>query len=177
MTKKITLALLAVISIIYLISAYFIDLLDRDATQYATIAMQMNESHSYLQVMWRDVPYLDKPPLLFWFSSFLFSIFGPSHFVYRLPSILVSILGIYSTYRLGKKLYNETTGLYASVIFASTLGIFIIAHDVRTDTMLTGFIVFSIWQLMEYIDKRKMINYVLAYSGIGFPCSQKVRLD
>jgi len=167
MTKKITLILLFFVTIIYLISAYFVDLLDSDATQYATIAMQMNESSSYLQIMWRDVQYLDKPPLLFWLSSFFFSIFGTSHFVYRLPSILVGLLGIYSTYRLGKKLYNETTGLYASVIFASALGIFIIAHDVRTDTMLTGFIVFSIWQLLEYIDTRKIGNYILAFIGIG----------
>ena len=167
MTKTKTIFLLGIITIIYLISAFYVDLLDNDATQYATIAMQMSESHSYLQIMWRNVPYLDKPPLLFWLSSLLFSIFGPSHFVYRLPSILVSILGIYSTYKLGKKLYNEKTGLYASVIFASSLGVFIIAHDVRTDTMLTGLIVFSIWQLMEYIDKRKIANYVLAYSGIG----------
>jgi len=167
MTKKITFLLFSCITIIYLISAYFVDLMDNDATQYATIAMQMNDSGSYLEIMWRDVQYLDKPPLLFWLSSFLFSIFGPSHFVYRLPSILISILGIYSTYRLGKKLYNETTGLYASVIFASALGIFIIAHDVRTDTMLTGFVVFSIWQLLEYIDTRKIGNYLLAFFGIG----------
>ena len=42
MSKKVTLVLLAIITIIYLISAWFVDLLDSDATQYATIAMQMN---------------------------------------------------------------------------------------------------------------------------------------
>lgn len=167
MTKKQTLILLGIITLIYLLSAGLTDLMDNDATQYATIAMQMSETGSYLEIWWRDVPYLDKPPLLFWLSSLLFSIFGPSHFVYRLPSILVSLLGVYSTYRLGKKLYSESTGLFASLIFSTALGIFIIAHDVRTDTMLTGFIVFSLWQLMEYIDKRKIANYLLAYSGIG----------
>ena len=91
MSKKTAFIALGIIQIIYLISAYFVDLMDNDATQYATIAMQMNDTGSYLEIMWRDMQYLDKPPLLFWMSSFLFSIFGPSHFVYRLPSILVNL--------------------------------------------------------------------------------------
>ena len=115
LTKTITIVILFVILIVYLIGAFTIDLLDNDATQYFTIAMNMYESGNYMDVTWRpDYNYLDKPPLLFWLSSFSFSIFGLNHFAYRLPSILINLLGIFSTYKLGKKLYNEQVGLYSS---------------------------------------------------------------
>ncbi len=54
MTKQQTLIYLLVIQVIYLTGAIMIALMDNDATQYATIAMQMHESGSYLEVAYRD---------------------------------------------------------------------------------------------------------------------------
>ena len=150
-----------------MIGAERIDLMDNDATQYATISMQMEKSGNYLEPVWRDWEYLDKPPLLFWFSSWFFSIFGINHFAYRLPSILINLLGIFSTYKLGKRLYNEKAGLYAALIFASTFGNFVVNHDVRTDTMLTGFTIFNLWQLFDYLQTKRIKNFIWAFIGIG----------
>lgn len=174
MTKANTFIILLVIFAIYLIGAFTIDLMDNDATQYYTIAMNMYESGNYMDVTWRpDYNYLDKPPLLFWLSGFFFSIFGLNHFAYRLPSILITLLGIYSTYRFGKRLYNEKTGLYAALIYAANFAIIVINHDVRTDTMLTGFVIFSIWQLYEYLQSKKKLSFVLGFIGIGLAISTK----
>lgn len=174
MTKTNTLIILFVILVIYIIGAFNIDLLDNDATQYFTIAMNMYESGNYMDVTWRpDYNYLDKPPFLFWLSAFSFLIFGLNHFAYRLPSILISLLGVFSTYKLGKKLYNEQVGLFSSIIYAANFAIFVINHDVRTDTMLTGFVIFSIWQLYEYLQTGKKFNFVLGFIGIGLAISTK----
>ena len=168
MTQRQTIIYLLLIQAIYLIGAVLIALMDNDATQYATIAMQMFESGSFLEVAYRNIEYLDKPPLLFWFSSMSFSLFGVSHFAYRLPSIIINLLAIYSTYKLGESLYGKQAGLLSALIYASTFGIVLFNHDVRTDTMLTAFVVFSIWQLMEYINHGKSINFLFGFAGIGF---------
>ena len=168
MSQRQTIIYLLLIQAIYLIGAVLIALMDNDATQYATIAMQMFESGSYLEVAYRNIEYLDKPPLLFWFSSMSFSLFGVSHFAYRLPSIIINLLAIYSTYKLGESLYGKQAGLLSALIYASTFGIVLFNHDVRTDTMLTAFVVFSIWQLMEYINHGKSINFLFGFAGIGF---------
>lgn len=167
MTNKQTLVYLLIIQVIYLIGAILIALMDNDATQYATIAMQMYESGSYLEVAFRDIDYLDKPPLLFWLSSLSFSLFGISHFAYRLPSIIINLLGIYATYKLAESIYGKQAGLLAALIYASAFGIVLFNHDVRTDTMLTAFIIFSIWQLMAYIKHGKVINFVFGFISIG----------
>jgi len=168
MSQRQAIIYLLVIQAMYLIGAVLIALMDNDATQYATIAMQMFESGSYLEVAYRNIEYLDKPPLLFWFSSMSFSLFGVSHFAYRLPSIIINLLAIYSTYKLGESLYGKQAGLLSALIYASAFGIVLFNHDVRTDTMLTAFVVFSIWQLIEYINDGKNINFIFGFVGIGF---------
>lgn len=167
MTKQQTIIYLLVIQMIYLIGAVLIALMDNDATQYATIAMQMSESGSYLEVIYRDIDYLDKPPLLFWLSSLSFSLFGISQFAYRIPSIIVNLLGIYATFKLAESLYGRQAGFIAALVFSSSFGIVLFNHDVRTDTMLTAFVAFSIWQLMDYIRQGKIINFMLGFIGIG----------
>ena len=174
MTKTKAIIILFVIIGIYLIGAFTIDLLDNDATQYFTIAMNMYDTGNYMDVTWRpDYNYLDKPPLLFWLSAFSFSVFGLNHFAYRLPSILINLLGVFSTYKLGKKLYNEQVGLFSSIIYAANFAVFVINHDVRTDTMLAGFVIFSIWQLYEYLQTKNKLNFVLGFIGIGLSMSTK----
>ena len=138
-----------------------------DAAQYASIAREMLERGEYLQVTNRYVDYLDKPPLLFWLSALSFKVFGISNVAFKLPSLLFAILGIFSTYKLGKLLYTEQTGLLAALIFASCQAMFLITNDVRTDTILTGAIIFSIWSCVAFVKYGKWIWLVAASFGIA----------
>ncbi|MFA5417270.1 MAG: glycosyltransferase family 39 protein [Bacteroidales bacterium] len=167
MEKRLFSWLFAAITLVYLYSMWSIELMENDATQYATICQQMVEDNSWLTIHWREVEYLDKPPLLFWTSAALFKVFGSSHFVYRISSFLVLLLGVFSIYKFGIKLYNQRVARLAVLIFYSSLAVLLMVHDVRTDTMLTGFVIFSLWQLYLYLDQRKGINFLGAFTGIG----------
>jgi 4-amino-4-deoxy-L-arabinose transferase-like glycosyltransferase len=157
---------LALVTITFL-SGINLPVLGVDASQYASISMEMLENGSYLEVFHRGRDYLDKPPLLFWLSSFSFSIFGIENWAYRLPSILFIYLGIYSTLRLGRLLYNKTTGYVAAIIFATTQSIFIISHDVRTDTILVGAAIFSVWGIVAFLENGKFKHLILGFIGVG----------
>ncbi|PKP32794.1 MAG: hypothetical protein CVT99_03755 [Bacteroidetes bacterium HGW-Bacteroidetes-16] len=167
MDKRTFFAFFFSITLLYLYSMWKIDLMENDATQYATICQQMAEDNSWLSIHWREVEYLDKPPLLFWTSAMLFKVFGSSHFVYRLPSFLVLLLGVYSVFQLGRKLYDPIVARLAVLIFYSSLAVFLMVHDVRTDTMLTGFVIFSLWQLYLFLGKPRAIHFFGAFTGIG----------
>lgn len=58
------------------------------------------------------------PPLYFLMMNIMFKIFGYTIFVARLFSALIGIAGIYTTFLLGKELYNKKLGLYAAVLLA-----------------------------------------------------------
>ncbi len=156
----------AAIAAVYIISG-FIDVMDVDAAQYASIAREMLERGDYLHVTNRYQDYLDKPPLLFWLSAWSFKVFGISNFAYKLPSLLFALLGIFSSYKLGKLLYSEKTGMLSALMFASCQAMFLITNDVRTDTILTGAIIFSIWNIATFNQSGKWISLLAGFIGIA----------
>ncbi len=157
---------LALASLAFL-SGINLPILGVDAPQYAAMSMEMSETGNYLQVMHRGHDYLDKPPLLFWLSSFSFSVFGLESWAYRLPSLLFVFLGIYSTMRLGRLLYGKSAGYLAGMIFATTQAVFLMTHDVRTDTILVSAVVFALWGIIEFLEKGKWKFLILGFVGIG----------
>src|ERR1700750_2539533 len=96
----------------------FTDIMDDDPSQYSLMAMKAMNSGEYLHFFYHGNAYIDKPPLIFWTAALSFKLFGISNFSYKLPSLLFTFLGLFSTFRLGKLLYNEDTGFYAALVMA-----------------------------------------------------------
>ena len=160
------------IFLIYLFNL-FIDIMDVDAAQYASISMEMSQTDSYLHVYHRGADYLDKPPLLFWLSSLSMKLFGINNFAYKFPSFLLAILGVYSTFRFAKLYYSKQTATLAALILASTQALFLITNDVRTDTNLLALVAFSVWQLAAYLKNNSWKNLILGFVGIAFAMMAK----
>lgn len=147
--------------------------MDVDAAQYASISREMKDSGSYLKVLHRGNNYLDKPPLLFWLSAFSFQLFGVSNAAYKLPTFLFTLLGVYSTYRIGTLLYNRTTGIVAAVILYTTQAFFLFNNDVRTDALLTANVAFACWQLLEFSNSKKWTHLLLGFAGVALAMMAK----
>jgi 4-amino-4-deoxy-L-arabinose transferase-like glycosyltransferase len=144
-----------------------IDVMEVDAAQYSVISMEMSWTKSFLHVFEHGKDYLDKPPLLFWTTALSYLTFGISNFSYKLPSVLITLLGIYSTFRFAKLHYSREIALTATLILASTQALFLITNDVRTDSILLGLTMFSVWQMSAYLRTRKPIHFVLLAIGIA----------
>ncbi len=162
MKKQVSIQVLALCVLTYLLGIFFIPLMDIDATQYASMSREMLLHGNYLQLYDLGKDYLDKPPMLFWLSSASMYVFGIHDWAYRLPSFLFSLLAVYSTYRLALLFYKKETAYLSAVVLASCQAMFLINHDVRTDTMLMGWVACSIWQLAEWYQYHKWKNLLLA---------------
>jgi len=165
--NKLELYIIAIIILIIYILGAMTDIMDVDAGQYAAMSRQMLETGDFLQVRDRMEEYLDKPPFLFWISALSIKFFGVSSWSYKLPSILFSLLGIYSAYSLARLLYNQKTGILTALILASCQAVFLMNQDVRTDNILSSAIIFSLWQLFSFIQNSRMIHLILGFIGIG----------
>lgn len=154
-------------TVVYIIGILVIDVMDIDSSQYASMCAEIFNNGNYLELTHRGEQYLDKPPLLFWLGALFFKLFGVSHITFRLPSFLFTLLGTYSTYKLGVLLYNKKTGIIAALALYSSQAYFLFNHDVRTDCMLTNAVVFAVWQLWKYIRENKIANFFLAFVGIA----------
>jgi 4-amino-4-deoxy-L-arabinose transferase-like glycosyltransferase len=152
---------------VYLLGAWMVPLMEIDAAQYANISREMLSNHHFLQVFDRGKDYLDKPPMLFWLSAMSMWIFGISDFAYRIPSILFALIAIYSTYKFCLLYYSREIAQLSALVLASCQALFLISHDVRTDTMLMGWVILSIWQLADWYMHGRWRSFFLAAFAIA----------
>lgn len=133
------------------LSGYSIGLMDVDASQYASMSREMADQGNWLQPTNRYEKYLDKPPLIFWLGGLFISLLGEHDWAYRLPTLLMAVLGAYSTYRLAKLHYAEFTACVAGIMFMGCQALLLTTHDCRTDTNLASAVALCIWQLSAYL--------------------------
>src|SRR5512141_517779 len=102
--------------------------MDNDSAHHADIALHMYLTGDYVNLIDNGKDYLDKPHLLFWLCTVSYNFFGVTTFAYKFPSFLFTLAGIYSTYKLGKSLYDNETGKLAALIIAASFA-FILANN------------------------------------------------
>ena len=158
--------LFSLLGLVYLIGL-FVPLMDADSAHHANIALRMYLTGDYVSLVDHAGDYLDKPHLHFWLCAFSYKIFGVTGFAYKLPSFLFSILGVYSTYRLGKALYDKEVGKLAALIIASSFAFVLSNNDVRMDAILTSSIAFATWQLVKFIQHKKLLHITGAALGLA----------
>ncbi len=154
--------------IIYILGSIFIPLMEIDSVQYANISREMLQNKSFLQIFDQGIDYLDKPPLLFWLSSLSMYFFGINDFAFRLPSILMAVLAIYCTYKFTLLYYSNEIAALSALVLASTQAMFLITHDVRTDTMLMAWVILAIWKFASWLNNRKWLSLIIAFSAVAF---------
>jgi 4-amino-4-deoxy-L-arabinose transferase-like glycosyltransferase len=158
--------LFALLGLVYVIGL-FIPLMDNDSAHHANIALHMHLTGNYVDLVDYSQAYLDKPHLHFWLAALSYKLFGVTSFAYKFPSFLFTILGTYSVYRLGKALYDREVGKLAALMIASAFAYILANNDVRMDALLTAFIAFATWQLVEFIDRKKIIHVAGAALGLA----------
>jgi len=175
LSKRNLFLLYALLALVY-ISGLFIPLMEHDSAAHAIIAMRMYLENDFIHLYKGAEEYLDKPHAHFWLSALSFKIFGLSHWAYRIPALIFTLIGAYSSYHLAKDFYGSKAGHISSLIFLSTQAIILANHDVRTDAVLTGASIYAIWQLVKYIDSEKLLHAVLGSIGLGIAFSTKGQL-
>lgn len=165
-------SLYALLAIAY-IAGLFVPLMDNDSAHHANIALHMHLTGDYVQLVSDDGEYLDKPHFLFWVTALSYQFFGVTSFAYRLPSFLFTIFGIWSSYHLGKSLYNKATGELTALMTASCFAIILSNIDVRMDAILTAAGVFAAWQGVDWINRKRLTNTLGLALGLAIGFSTK----
>ena len=155
------------------IPGLFVSVMEVDAAQYASISMEMLMNGDWLQVKHRYQNYLDKPPLLFWLSAASMKIFGISTWAYKLPSVISILLAAFSTLRLARLFYPESIARNAALILLSTIALYSIGNDVRTDTLLTAFIITGTEGIIRYIRTRNVFSWFYGTTAIALAMLSK----
>jgi len=124
---------------------------DVDAVQ-AQIARNMLVSGDYVTARLDGVAYLEKAPLVYWMMAASYKIFGVHDWAARLPLALAVVLLCFVTYRFGRWAFDDQAGMFAGLILATCVGLFLFTRILIPDAMLTLTITGAIWAWLRLLE-------------------------
>ena len=163
----------ALVLLVLGVGLFLPDLMYGDAAQDAVMALRMFREGDFVHLLKNGQDYLDKPHLLFWSAMAGYRLFGVHDYSYRLPSVLVSLLGAFSAGRLGRRLYGARAGRMAALFFITAQATLLGNHDVRMDALLTGFTAFGLWQLVRWAETQSLFSLAAGAAGVGLGVASK----
>jgi 4-amino-4-deoxy-L-arabinose transferase-like glycosyltransferase len=127
---------------------------DVDAVQ-AQIARNMLSSGDWVTARLDGVPYLEKPPLLYWMIAVSYKIFGVHDWAARIPVALSAIALCWTTAAFGLWAFGKRAGFYAGLCMSTCIGLFLFTRILIPDAMLTFSIALALWALMRSLDEEE----------------------
>jgi hypothetical protein len=124
---------------------------DVDAVQ-AQIARNMLVSGDYVTARLDGVAYLEKAPLVYWMMAASYKVFGVHDWAARLPLALAVVLLCFVAYCFGQWAFTEQAGMFAGVILATSVGLFLFTRILIPDAMLTLTITGAIWAWLRLLE-------------------------
>lgn len=108
-----------------------------DEARYAEIAREMLATRDFILPHLNYVPYIEKPPLLYWLTALCFALFHANLFTARLASALSATAGVLATYLFAARLFDRRHALLAGAILATSPLYAAMAQVLTTDMLLS----------------------------------------
>jgi 4-amino-4-deoxy-L-arabinose transferase-like glycosyltransferase len=146
---------------------------DNDEAFYAESAREMVESGDWLTPRFNYEPRFQKPALYYWATAALFAVAGPHEFSARLWAALAGVGLVVITTACGRRWYDESVGLLAGAMAATSFGYFALARMALPDLPLAFFVTCAIWTafvatLERERNARKWLLYAATAAALGF---------
>jgi 4-amino-4-deoxy-L-arabinose transferase-like glycosyltransferase len=130
------LVLIGLWAFIYMVGLSRPALLDDADTVHAEAGREMLQRHDWVTMYTNGIRYLEKAPLPYWSLAASYRIFGVGNWSTRLP-LMLGVLGLlFATYKLGRYAFGESGGLYAGVVLATSVGLYIFTRFLIPDVLV-----------------------------------------
>src|SRR6516164_4532271 len=94
----------------FLFRAGDMPLTDPDEGRYAEVSREMVTGGDWVVPRLFGIPYLEKPPLLYWLTAIAFCTFGPSEIAARLAPALAGAFGVLFAGRFARRHLSSRAG-------------------------------------------------------------------
>ena len=128
-------AILGVFIFFFHLGAY--GLWEPDEARYAEIAREMLVLRDLIVPQLDFVPYIEKPPLLYWLTALSMQLFGVNEFAARFVNAAAALAGLLAIYSFALRAYDRRHALCAAIILATSALYALMAQVLTTDMLLT----------------------------------------
>ena len=146
---------------------------DNDEAFYAESAREMVESGDWITPHFNYEPRFQKPALYYWLTAALFAVAGPDEFLARLWSALAGVGLVLVTTSCGRRWYDESVGLLAGAIAATSVGYFAVSRMALPDLPLAFSVTAATWAIFVATlererNPREWLFYAAVATALGF---------
>lgn len=142
-------------------------LVDFDEAWFAEVANNILKTGNPLVLTFNNQSFTEHPPLGFTLMAVSFLLFGLNEFAARLPEAVGGFLSLIVLYGIGKKLFNRTVGLSASLILVSCVWFVFRTRSGNLDTLFLFFYLLSFYCALKIRDHpRWVIYFVLSLTAV-----------
>lgn len=158
-----------------LVAAAFVPLLigasneiqEVDPAQYAEVGRRMFESGDWARLKDNAGPFLNKPPMTFWLMAGAFRLFGETSFAVRLPSLVMGVVLLAATARIGALLLGRRTGMLGAALLGASPAFQLMVADPKVDMVTTALMACTLLCLLEARRRPAMVHLAWAAAGLG----------
>jgi 4-amino-4-deoxy-L-arabinose transferase-like glycosyltransferase len=108
-------------------------LIDPDEGRYAEIAREFFVLRDWGIPHLNLLPYLEKPPLVYWLTALSFKVCGFTELAARLPSAVSALGGVFLAYGLGRAFWGPGPGVLGALVLASAAGYVVMGRILTLD--------------------------------------------
>src|ERR1019366_5371989 len=147
-------------------------LLDDADTVHAEAGREMLQRHDWVTMYTDGIRYLEKAPLPYWSLAASYRIFGVGNWSTRLP-LMLGVLGLlFATYKLGRYAFGESGGLYAGVVLATSLGLYIFTRFLIPDVLVGLWLTIGYYFFLRSLEEERPSR--LSCWGFAATCALNV---
>lgn len=137
----------------------------------AFLELGNDEVYYRTYALFPDWSHFDHPPMVGWLIQlFTLNLFFDSEFFLRLASLVFGTINTWMVFRIGKKIKDGLTGLYAAFLFTASFYCFVISGTfIMPDTPQVFFWLLSLYLLLECLPDRNLTGrsrYFLLLAGL-----------
>ncbi|MEN3001456.1 MAG: glycosyltransferase family 39 protein [Armatimonadota bacterium] len=142
-------ALLWLLALVALLDIGAFGLTDLDEGFYASVAWEMKERGDWWTPRFRDEPWFEKPPFLYWLMILSMRLFGENEFALRVPSVVLFGLTLVAIVAWGERRLGKGVGVLAGLLFAIAPMSLLLTRLALTDMALCCWLTLALIALWE----------------------------
>jgi len=123
--------------------------------------IEMMEDHSYWTLRLNDEVRLQKPPLIYWFITVVYNLFGIELWAARLVGVFSGVGMAIVTAKLYERLFHHS-GFWAGITLLATAGVAVEGRRAMLDMPLGFFCVLSVYLCLVAWQEKRNTYYIFA---------------
>jgi 4-amino-4-deoxy-L-arabinose transferase-like glycosyltransferase len=156
-------ALLILLFFLYYYGLGSYGLLNNNEGLYAEIPREMLESGQYIIPYLNGVPYIEKPPLLYWLIALVYKIGGVSETTARLIPATAGVALSLATYFFARAMGSLVTARLSLLVLLTMGGLIVFSRMVFFDVLLTLFLSASLFSFFMWYKTHHKVSLRFFY--------------